>query len=381
MVTEKSLTEFLDEIEDPRVRRTRLHPLINILVIAVSATLCGAEGWDDMVEFADCKLDWLQERLDMTNGIPCADTFRRVFARLDGEAFSEMFLNWVGSVRAQSVSALRQGVVAIDGKTLRHSFDSATSQSAIHMVSAFASEARLVLAQTKVDAKSNEIAAVEPLLALLDLKGCVVTADAMHCQKETAARIISKQADYVLAVKDNQKHLREDVEGLFGMVGNRHLTPLIAAEHVQINKDHGRIETRTCRQIDMNDLGDAWQDIREQWAGLRSVAKITSSRTIAGETNTQTRFYISSMPADPKRLLAAVRSHWSIENSLHHVLDVSLNEDACRIRKDNAPRNLATIRHIALNLIRQETTSKRGVKARQKRAGWDSNYLDRLIAS
>ena len=379
MATDMSLFERLNQIEDPRVLRTRLHPLINILVIAVLAALCGAEGWEDMVEFGEAKFDWLSERLDMSNGVPCADTFRRVFERLAPKVLAEVFVAWADTLRQDAAPGRSKGVIALDGKALRHSFDTATNQSAVHVVSVFASDARLVLAQRKVDNKSNEIPAVPELLALLDVKGCVVTADAMHCQKQTAAQIVAQRADYVLCVKDNQPTLCQDIAALFEIAGDRRLTDTETVDCTSTDKGHGRIETRTCRAIELSGLGDAWQDVISQWAGLRCVAQITRTRQIGEKTEKETRYYISSLPASPRRLLHAVRSHWSIENCLHHILDVSFNEDACRVRRDNSPQNLAVIRHIAVNLLRHDKQSKRGIKARRKRAGWDPAYLDHLL--
>lgn len=374
-----SVSEAFSDLADPRIERTRLHSLHDILVIALCAVLCGAEGWDDFVEFAHAKRDWLEARLTLSNGIPCADTFRRVFARLDPEAFTAGFLRWTQAVAEES-SGAGLPVIAVDGKTLRHSFDTASQQKAVHIVSAWASESRLVLAQTQVSEKSNEMTAVPALLCLLDIAGCIVTADAMSCQKTIAAQIVEQKGDYVLALKGNHAHLAEDVAMLFAHSDAKGWFERPHSVHTALEAEHGRIETRTCRVISLSDLAGAWDDIAAQWSGLASLVEIHSKRQVGEKTSEEKRYYLSSLSQSAKVHLKIIRAHWGIENSVHWVLDVVMNEDACRIRKDNAPQNMATLRHLALNLIRQEATHKRGVKAKIKRAGWDNDYLARLIA-
>jgi len=341
--------------------------------------ICGAEGWDDFVEFAHAKREWLTLRLRLENGIPCADTFLRVFARLDPEAFTAGFLRWTQAVAEQS-KASSLPVIAVDGKTLRHSFDTASEQKAVHIVSAWASESRLVLAQTQVSEKSNEITAVPVLLRMLDIAGCIVTADAMSCQKTIAAQIVEQKGDYVLALKGNHARLAEDVALLFAHSEAKRWEERPHSVHTALEAEHGRIETRTCRVIALADLAGTWDDIAAEWSGLVCLVEIESKRQVGSKTSHEKRYYLSSVRKGAKAHLKIIRKHWGIENSVHWVLDVVAHEDACRIRKDHAPQNMATLRHLALNLIRQETTHKRGVKTKIKRAGWDNAYLARLIS-
>ena len=368
----KSLIEHFSAIDDPRIDRSKLHKLIDILVIAICATICGAEGWEDFELFGNCKLDWFKSFLELPNGVPSPDTFRRVFARLDPAQFQQAFLDWV-----RSVTRLTDGqVVAIDGKQLRRSHDSASGKAAIHMVSAWAEENRLVLGQAKVDEKSNEITAIPELLRVLELSGCIVTTDALGCQTEIAAAIIDRQADYVLAVKGNQSHLFEDVAGYFdwALQDSARQTSYTTAETV--DGDHGRVEVRRCYATDDID----WLRRKGEWKGIRSIAMVESQRSVGGqEASRERRYYISSLEADAKQLNRVIRSHWSIENSLHWVLDIAFREDDSRIRKDHGPENVATLRHIALNLLKQDKSIKVGIKSKRKNAGWDERYLLKVL--
>jgi len=371
------LMDCFCDLPDPRVKRTRAHLLMDILFMAIAAVICGAEGWDDIVYFAECKYDWLKERLELPNGIPCADTFRRVLSRLDPTALQTCFLRWTHCLHEQT----KGQVIALDGKTLRHSFDTACGMAAIHMVSAWAAQSRLVLGQVKVEEKSNEIPAVPALLALLDLQGCIVTTDAMSCQRATAAQIIAQGGDYILAVKDNQPALSEAVQSRFAYLDAHPFEQEDASLSACTTHDkgHGRIETRHCELLPLACCDPLWGDMQQTWTGLRGLVRVTCTRRIGSEVSEDVRYFISSLPATASKVLRAVREHWGIENRLHHVLDVSLNEDACRIRKDGGAEVFAVMRHVALNLLRQEKTCRRGIKARQKIAGWDNDYLGQIL--
>lgn len=370
MLPPSSFHDHFAALTDPRCPNAR-HQLSDILVIAICAVICGAEGWEDIEEYGKAQAEWFEEVLDLPHGIPCDDTFRRVLSRLDPDELTQCFLSW-----SEALSDMSGGdIVSIDGKTLRHSFDHAASQAAIHMVSAWAHVNRLVLGQLKVDAKSNEITAIPKLLQLLDLQGATVTIDAMGCQKEIAQAITEQGADYVLALKENHQTLYDDVQ-LF--LDDAKATDFAEMDHAcveTVDGDHGRIETRTYWVTSAIE----WLGAKASWAKLHSVGMVESRRERAGATSTETRFFLTSLPGDVERFAQAVRQHWGIENSLHWVLDVSFDEDACRIRKDKGAQTFAVLRHIALNLLRRESHHKRGIKARRKRAGWDRAYLLQVL--
>jgi predicted transposase YbfD/YdcC len=358
------------------VERNRQHLLLELLVLAFCAVLCGADGWEDIQRFGLAKQDWLKDKLGLRLpfGIPSDDTFRRVFSRLDPEAFGRCFRQWTQTFRGVTTGE----VIAVDGKTLRHSFDTACQQNPLHLVSAWAVGSRLVLGQVAVDDKSNEITAVPALLALLDLGGCVVTADAMSCQKAIAKQIIEQGGDYVLALKGNHPHLCEDVALCLSRLEAMPWPSRPVEQARQSDFGHGRTEERRCLCLPLSEQDEQWQDIQAQWPGLRSLVKVERRRKQADKAEQEVAYFLSSLPRDAARLSGIIRQHWQIENRLHWVLDVVMDEDACRIRKDHAPQNFAVLRHMALNQLRQEQ-SKGSIKGKQKRAGWDNDFLLKVL--
>ena len=363
------------ELVDPRATHRVQHKLIDILVIAICAVICGADTWVNVELFGQSKLPWLKTFLELPNGVPSHDTFGRVFAALDPKQFQQCFLRWV-----QSVNIITQGqIVAIDGKTVRGSHNRAAGKKAIHLVNAWASANRLVLGQAKVDEKSNEITAIPELLQVLAVRDCIVTIDAMGCQREIAQRIMERGADYVLALKENQGFLYEDVVGYFQHAQEVEFRKIESDYHKTVNKGHGRIETRQCWVISDAEYITTIRDV-EQWAGLSSVAMVVSERRIGNQTTSQTRYYITSLGCQAEQVLHAVRTHWEVENSLHWVLDIAFREDESRVRQQHAAENLAVLRQIALNLLRQEKTAKCGVKAKRLKAGWDQHYWLKILS-
>lgn len=351
------------DLEDPRDDNAR-HDLLEVLVIALCTMVCGGEDCTDMALFGRAKAPFLRQFLRLRHGIPSHDTFSRVFRLLDPVAFHACFLRFM-----RRFAETAQGVVAIDGKTLRHSFDRASGTSALHLISAWAADQRLVLGQLAVDGKSNEITAVPKLLEMLSLKGTIVTADAMNCQRDIAEQVVDQGGDYVLALKGNQGTLHADVT-LF--LDDPDFLP--DGTHTEVDAGHGRIETRT--SVVSTDIG--WLQEPHQWPALAAIAKLTRTRESGEKVTTETAYYLLSTTLGADRLATVVRSHWGIENSLHWVLDVTMNEDQTRNRKDNGPQNLALLRRLALNLARLEP-SKGSIKGKLKRAGWDDTFLTQIL--
>jgi predicted transposase YbfD/YdcC len=365
-----ALLEHFANLPDPRIARHRWHKLSDILVIAVCAVLCGAESFPAIEDFGHEREDWLKQFLELPEGIPSHDTFNRVFRLLDPVQFQACFLSWMQAVAAATAGE----VVAIDGKALRRSFDKGTAKRAIHMVSAWATANGVVLGQRKVDAKSNEITAIPELLDLLALTGCIVTIDAMGCQRAIAQKIVVQGADYVLALKGNQPTLEQAVQRFFvtGPAAEVHRTASAYAE--QTGQGHGRVETR-CAWI--SDELEA-ELTAAAWPGLRSIGMVEATRTLAGETTVEQRFYLTSLPPDASRFARAVRNHWGIENQLHWTLDVTFGEDQSRLRTGHGPENVAVLRHIALNLLHQEPSTK-SMPRKRLACALNSNYLLKVL--
>lgn len=363
-----SILEHFSVLPDPRRvnHNTKRHNLIDIVVITILAVICGADDWPTIVAFGQKKEAWLRQFLELPYGIPSHDTFGRVFCLLDPAAFGQCFFGWV-----TAVNDLTNGtVVAVDGKTIRRSYDKTVDP--LHIVTAFATANGVALGQQVTDVKSNEITAIPKLLKTLQLAGCIVTIDAMGCQKEIAKTILERGADYVLAVKGNQKTIYQDLKYLFGeIVWSQYKGDY--CETIETNAT--RREVRRCRTITDTRLLPRGPGRRYEWPGLQSLAQVTSEREVRGTTTTETRYYLSSLPGDAVEILSAARRHWQIENSLHWVLDVAFREDESRIRIGHAQENLAAVRKLALTLLRQEPTGQGGIKSRRLQAGWDDDYL------
>ncbi|BDA73878.1 transposase ISAs1 family protein [Calothrix sp. PCC 7716] len=366
-----TIADHFANLLDPRVDRTKRHKLIDIITIAICGVICGASGWVAIETYGKAKLSWLQQFLELPNGIPSHDTFARFFSRLDPENFQECFLSWI-----QSVNKINEDIVAIDGKTLRGSYEKGQEKAAIHMVNAWAVKNRLVLGQLKTEKKSNEIKAIPQLIKILDVAGCIVTIDAIGCQKKIVELITNQQGDYVITLKKNQKNLYKNVEGLFQDAIAKKFDGYNHTSYYTHEKNHGREEIRNylmlsdvVKQLDPN----------HEWANFKSIGMVESVRIVNGKTTVKTRYYICSLNNNAEKLAISVRSHWSVENSLHWVLDVALGEDDCRIRKDNAPHNFAVLRRIAVNLLGQEKSQKIGIKNKQFLAAIDEKYLTHVL--
>ena len=372
MSTRRSdLIEHFRDMPDPRIDRRKLHDLLDIIAVSVCAVICGAKTFEEIELFGNERILWLKQFLELKNGVPSHDTFGRVFSLLNPKDFQERFIAWVEEIRLTRKSE----VIAIDGKTARRSFDGRAGRNAIHVVSAWATENRLVLGQVKVDDKSNEITAIPELLNMLMVKGRVVTIDAMGCQKAIAENIVTNSADYVLAVKDNQPRLHEQICTGFDMAAAEAFAGMSHDTHSTSEKGHGREEFREYHVID--DI--AWLECRDQWPSLSAIGAVCSVRKTKSTEQNETRFYILSRRMSAKEFGNAVRSHWGVENRLHWSLDVSFREDECRIRKSNAPTNMNVVRHVALNLLKRETSTKVGIVPKQLKAALSTQYLERVL--
>jgi predicted transposase YbfD/YdcC len=369
--TSASFFGHFDAVEDPRIERCQRHLLGDILFLAVCAMIAGANDFVAMQKFGHAKRDWLKKFLELPHGIPSHDTLGRVFSLLDGEQFIQCFLGWVQTIHQVTAGE----VVAVDGKTARASLDRAKGQNPLHVVSAWASANRVVLGEVMVDEKSNEITAIPKLLQMLELHGAIVTIDAMGCQKEIAAKIRERGADYVLAVKGNQEHLEEDVVAYFGALDEGSPRPRQRSQTTQRSQGHGRVETR-------------WYDAvpapttlrhREEWKDLRSLCRVTRAWTERGEEKSEVRYFISSLPADATALAKAILGHWGIENGLHWVLDMYFGEDRSRARTAAAAANLAVLRRWIVTLLRQDKTLKDGIEKKRLQAGWNEAILEQIL--
>lgn len=366
-----SLLEYFADLPDSRIERCKLHLLLDIMAIAILATICGAEHFTEMEEFGHAKEAWLRTFLELPAGIPSHDTFARVFARLKPEAFQHCFVRWVQAV----MRATEGEVIAIDGKTARRSHHRAAGLGALELVSAWATHNRLVLGQVKVDEASNEITAVPQLLRLLALKGCIVTLDAINTQKETASEIREQGADYVLALKGNHPTLYAEVQEFFQAVQQDRTANFTISTTQSVDGEHGRIETRRYWSVNAPD----WLSGFAEWRDLQSLILVEATREIKDQSTTEPRYYLSSLAPNAERAADAVRGHWGIENSLHWILDVVFGEDDSRVRIGNAPENLALVRKITYNLLQQEQTLKRGVKTKRFKAALDEAYLLKVL--
>lgn len=366
-----SVKDHFISLSDPRILLKTRHKLIDVIVISLCAVMAGADDWVEIAAFGKEKKQWFKTFLELPKGIPSHDTFGRVFSLIHPGEFAKCFANWIRSAFPMGDS----DVIAIDGKTARRSHDRANGKPPIHMVSAWAVRHRLILGQVKTEDKSNEIKAIPELLKVLDINGCVVTTDAMGCQKEIARQIVDQGADYVFSLKGNQGNLHKEVELLFEDAKKNDYKDLAHTTHTTVDGEHGRVETRSYTVTADVD----WFEDKSKWKKLTTFAMVESIREIGDQTTRETRYFISSLPCDARRFAEAARDHWGVENGLHWCLDISFREDDSRVRNGHAPENLAIIRRFALSLIKNDRQRKIGVKASRKRAGWSNTYLLHLL--
>lgn len=370
MQSSRSMVECFSEIEDPRADHTRHHLLVDIVCLAVLAVIAGAEGWEDIEAFGKDKHTWLKRYLRLPNGIPSHDTIARVFRQLKPQAFQEAFMTWIEGLHER----LGLKLIAIDGKTLRRSHDRRTLKSALHAVCAWSVTNHVVLGQQSVDQKSNEITAIPELLKMLELKGAIVSIDAMGCQKEIAKQVVESGGDYVLAVKDNQPTLHAAIDEHFVSIHEGRSPETVCRKHVTEEEAHGRKEQRFYY---ITGLPESLADAAEEWTGMRSVGEVITITERDGKRTCEVRHYIGSIEPKVRKFAESVRGHWGIENSLHWVLDVTFNEDQSRIRKDNGPDNFGLLRRFAISLIKQDK-SPGSVRRKRKRAGWNNEALAKI---
>jgi predicted transposase YbfD/YdcC len=365
------LIDFFKHIKDPRIERNKAYPLIEVIVITLLAIMAFAEGWEDIEKYGKAKEAWLRKFLPLENGIPKHDVYRRVFTRLKSEAVASCFMAWVRAIKRD----IKREVIAIDGKTVRGSFNTRQESKAIHLVSAWATENRLVFAQVKTEEKSNEITAIPTILELIALNGCIVTIDAMGCQYKIADQIIAAQADYLFALKENQETLYEDAQTYFEDFDSTHADPNIR-EHTTFEVDHGRLERRFHGITD--DV--SWLVERHPlWKSIKTIGIIDATRGCGDKISHERRLYVSSLPPDPQLFATSGRAHWGIENSLHYVLDVVYREDGARIKSGEGPENWAYFRKIAMTVARADTESKDSIKSRVKQMAWSDECFERLL--
>ena len=368
-MSQKTLINHLSVIRDFRQPGKVKHELIDVLFLAITAVISGCEGWEEIEDFGNEKLDWLRQYLPFEEGIPSDDTISRIFQIIEPKEFQKSFAKWM-----KSCCEMTHGdVIAIDGKTLKGSFKKKNKTDSIHMVSAFASANSVVLGQVKTSEKSNEITAIPKLLDLLDIRGCLVTIDAMGCQTKIAKKIVDKGGNYLLPVKGNQERLQNALNDIFSI---KRLEAKETETYTTSEKGHGREETRHCMVANADEIGD----LAFEWNSLKTLGYVVSFRAEKGEPSTvMMKFYISSAELDAKSLLTAAREHWSVENNLHWQLDVSMNEDACRIRQNNSTENLAAVRHVALNLLKTDGSFKAGIKRKHKQANRRDSYREKIV--